>query len=102
MSNTLKMTFGYQNTDFTRKVTVKNVNSSLTAAAIKTNIKGVNSSITGGTSDGLPTFFRSDDFDSTNSIGAFSGITAAQLESTTVTVIPLVDSDDEEEDESNG
>ena len=98
MSNKLTMTFGYQNTDFTRNVTVGNVAASLSAATLKTRIKGVNSSISGGTSDGLPTFFRSDDFDSTNSIGAFSGITAAKLESTTETIINL----DTEGDATNG
>ena len=101
MNNKLKMTFGYENTDFTRNLTIANVADSLTSG-IKNKIKAVNTSLAGGTAGGLDSFFRSDDYDSEAGIGKFSGITAAQLESTTVTVIPLVDSDDEEEDESNG
>lgn len=89
MSNTLQLTYGYQSTDFTRKVSIGNVAESLSAATIKANIKAVNASIAGGTSDGLPTFFRSDDFNATQSVGAFTGITAAKLTSQTVTNIDL-------------
>lgn len=97
MSNNLKMTFGYQGTDFTRNVKITDIAAD-DLSGIKSKIKAVNASITGGTSDGLPNFFRSDDYDSEHSIGAFTGITAARLESTTVTEIDL----DTEGDATNG
>lgn len=97
MSNKLRLTFGYAGTDFTRNYTVANVADSL-KSGIKDKILALNSSLAGGNSGGLNTFFRSDDFDSDNNVGNFNKITAAQLESTQITVIPLV----EEEDENNG
>lgn len=97
MSNKLKMTFGYKDTDFTRNFTISNVDDSLTSG-IKSKILAVNASLSGGTSGGLDTFFRSDDYDSENSVGKFSGITAAQLESTTTVIIPLADDAEEEGD----
>lgn len=97
MSNTVKLTMGYSGTDFTRNVKIADI-AAEDLDSIKTKIKAVNASIVGGTSDGLPAFFRSDDYDAENSVGTFTGITAAQLESTTVTVIDL----DTEGDATNG
>lgn len=94
MNNKLKMTFGYEGTDFTRNMTISNIDDSLTSG-IKAKIQAVNASLTGGTSGGLDTFFRSDDYDETENVGKFNRITAAQLESTTVTVIPIVDAEEE-------
>ena len=98
MSNKLKMTFGYEGTDFTRNLTIADVDASLTGASIKSKIQAVNASLTGGTSGGLNIFFRSDDYDAEENIGTFKGITAAQLESITTTVIPLLEGDDDEEE----
>lgn len=97
MSNKLKLTFGYNGTDFTRNFTISDVDSSV-ASGIKSKILALNASMTGGTSGGLNTFFRSDDFDSEENIGAFNGIKAASLTSETVTVINL----DTEGDATNG
>lgn len=95
MNNKLKMTFGYENTDFIRNMTIANVADSVTSG-IKAKIQAVNASLAGGTAGGLDSFFRSDDYDSEAGIGKFNRITAAQLESTTVTVIPIVEADEEE------
>lgn len=93
MNNKLKMTFGYEGTDFTRIYTVSGIADSL-RSGIKAKIQAVNASLAGGTSGGLDSFFRSDDYDETENIGKFNRITAAQLESTTVTVIPIVDAEE--------
>lgn len=95
MNNKLKLTFGYAGTEFTRNYTITNVADSLTGG-IKSKILAVNASLAGGNSDGLNNFFRSDDYDADENIGAFTGITAAQLESTTITTIPLADSEEGE------
>ena len=97
MSNKLKLTFGYAGTDFTRNFTISDVASSL-ASGIKPKILELNASVSGGTSGGLNTFFRSDDFDAEENIGTFNGIKAASLTSETVTVINL----DTEGDATNG
>lgn len=87
-SNTLKLTFGYEGTDFTRNLSIGNVADSL-VPYIKTKIKAVNASVVGGTDDGLSTFLRSDDYDPEEGIGTFAGITAAQLTTTETTHINL-------------
>ena len=89
--NSVTLTLGYSNTEFTRKWKLDG----LSAAAlpnVKSKILAVNASIAGGTDDGLADFFRSDDFDDSdpnNIIGKFTGIVAAQAESTEVENIPL-------------
>ena len=89
MSNKIKLTFGYDGTDFTRNLTLNGVESSVTAApaTIVTKIKAVNASIAGGTDGGLGTFFLADDYDGTD--GKFAGITAAQIITQEVTNINL-------------
>ena len=52
MNNKLKMTFGYEGTDFIRNMTISNIDDSLTSG-IKAKIQAVNASLTGGTSGGL-------------------------------------------------
>lgn len=106
MSNKIYLTFGYENTDFTRNVSIANVDDSIAANAanVKTAIRSVNTSLTGGTSGGLDTFFRADDYDvttdPTNPVGKFNGITAAKIVSETITPINL--DIDTEGDSSNG
>ena len=97
MSNKLRLTFGYDGTDFTRNFSISDVEQA-DISTIKSKIKALNSSVAGGTSGGLNTFFRSDDFDSEENIGAFNGIKAAALTTETVTVINL----DTEGDATNG
>lgn len=88
MSNSLKLTFGYTGTDFTRNFTLSNIGTVASAHAdITTKIKGINSSVAGGTDDGMNTFFLADDYDGTN--GKFAGITAASIVTETVTHINL-------------
>jgi len=87
-SNTVKLTFGYEGTDFTRNLTIGNVADSV-LPNVKTKIKAINASIVGGTDDGLSTFLRSDDYDQEEGIGTFAGITAAQITATETTYINL-------------
>ena len=88
MSNTLKMTLGYNGTDFTRNFNIANVDDN-DISTVKTKIKALNASVSGGTDNGLSAFLRSDDFDATEGIGTFSGVTAASVVSTTVEYINL-------------
>lgn len=89
MNNSIKLTLGYNQSEFTRNMTIGNVADSIASdsATIKEKIRAVNESIAGGTDDGLVDFFRADDYDGTG--GTFAGITAAQIVSTEVTVIEL-------------
>ncbi|MBQ7454372.1 MAG: hypothetical protein IJS69_04910 [Selenomonadaceae bacterium] len=89
--NSVTMTFGYTNTDFTRKYKFDGLSASDISGA-KAKIKAINASIAGGTDGGLSDFFRSDDYDDSDPnaiVGKFSGIVAAQVDSTTETVINL-------------
>ena len=90
MSNSIKLTFGYKNTDFTRSYTISDVESSICAApaSIKSAIQAINTSLEGGTSGGLDGFFRADDYNAAESIGAFNHINSATIyESTTQNII---------------
>ena len=87
-NNSIKLTLGYEGTDFTRNMTISGVADSL-VSGVKTRIKAVNASIAGGTDDGLTDFFRAEDYDSTQGIGTFTGITAAVVTTTETTHINL-------------
>lgn len=91
MTNAIKLTLGYDQTDFTRKITLGNVDDSIASdsASVKAQIQAINASIAGGTDGGLSTFFRSDDYDGVG--GTFAGIVAAQIDSTEVTNIDLTE-----------
>ena len=82
MSQTLKMTFGYGESDFTRQY-AHEVADSL-ALDCKTKIKAINTSLAGGTAGGLSSFFISDDGEHN-----LTSIVSAQLESQTVTYLDL-------------
>lgn len=87
-TNNIKLTCGYKDTDFTRKYTITGVDSlSADKETVRGKVQAINGSLEGGTSDGLDTFFRSDDYDASESIGAFSGITEAVISNVTETVI---------------
>lgn len=89
--NSVTMTFGYGGTDFTRRYKFDGVPDS-SLAGVKSAILAINASLAGGTDGGLKDFFRSDDFDDSDSsdiIGQFTGIVAAQIDSTQVTEINL-------------
>lgn len=85
MANSVTMTFGFGGTDFTRKYKFENVSASA-LTGVKAGIQAVNASLTAGTAGGLSLFFVSDDYIA-DSIGAFTGITAAQIDSVTESVI---------------
>ena len=85
-TNTIKLTCGYEDTDFTRVVTISDVDS--TAAAVETvraKVQAVNTSLAGGTDGGLSDFFRSDDYDASEGVGALKEITQAVINEQTVT-----------------
>ena len=91
MAKTLTLTLGYKDTNFTRQMKFGGL-SDADLADIKENIAALNASITGGTDDGLAEFFRSDDYDATDSqnvVGICTGIVAAEADETTTTIIDL-------------
>ena len=82
MAKTLKLTFGYEDTEFTRQYNF-DVADSLDGDAAKVAILGVNTSLKNNTDDGLSSFFVSNEGDD------FTLITAAQLEEVNKTVLDL-------------
>lgn len=87
--NSVTLTLGYSNTDFTRKYKITGMDSSA-FSSVKTKILAYNAAIP--TAD--KTVFISDDYDpsdSENVIGEFAGIVAAQYDTTEETNIPLFD-----------
>lgn len=82
VNNSVTLTFGYADTDFTRKYTFGGI-SATALDAIKTNVLAVNASLSAGTAGGLSSFFLSDAGEH------FNGIVAAQYETTEETIIPL-------------
>ena len=88
MANSVTLTFGYKDTDFTRQYKFTNVENAA-VSSVKANVLAFNASISGGTAGGLSTFFISNDYDAAEGIGTFTGITAAQYTAQTVTEIDL-------------
>lgn len=88
MANSVTLTFGYKGTDFTRKYKFDDVEN-VSASAVANNVIAFNASVTGGTDDGVGTFFISDDYDATNNVGELASITAAQYDTVTTTIINL-------------
>ena len=91
IKNSVTLTFGYGGTDFTRKYKFDGVSSAV-LNDVKTGILAINASLTAGTDGGLKEFFRADDYDDSDPsdiIGEFTGIVAAQIDSTQVTEINL-------------
>ena len=88
MANSVTLTFGYKDTDFTRQYKFNNVEHAA-LSSVKANVLAFNASISGGTAGGLSTFFISNDYDAAEGIGTFTGITAAQYTAQTVTEIDL-------------
>lgn len=91
MKNSVTFTFGYGGTDFTRKYKFDGVSDDV-LEDIKPAILALNASLAGGTDGGLKEFFRADDYDAedpTDIIGEFTGIVAAQIDSTEVIDINL-------------
>ena len=90
MANSVKLTFGYKDTDFTRQYNFTGVADSV-LSGVKNNVMDFNASISGGLSAaaGLSSFFISDDYNSATGKGEFTGIVAAQYTSESVTEIDL-------------
>lgn len=76
------LTFGYADTDFTRKYKFDDV-SNAALSGIATKCKAINASLLSGTAGGLSTFFVSDGGD------CFNSIIAAQSDCASIDVINL-------------
>ena len=90
-TRSVTMTFGYSNTDVTRKYKFDVVSEEALEAA-KDKILAINASLKGGTDGGLGDFFRADNYDATdpnNVVGKFTGIVAAQTDELEATDIDL-------------
>lgn len=86
-TNSVTLTLGYSNTDFTRKYKFTGMDSSA-FTGVKSKIQAYNAAIPAADKK----VFISDDYDDTDSenvIGEFAGIVAAQYETTEETSIPL-------------
>ena len=84
----IKLTCGYQNTDATRQYKFTGVDSvSAATETVRAKVKAINESLAGGTDGGLKDFFRSDNFNAQESIGALSEITQAVIDNRVETVI---------------
>lgn len=84
----VKLTLGYEGTDFERAMTIKGVDSvSATASTVKSKVQAVNASLSGGTDGGLSNFILSDDYDASESIGALKEIKTCVIDKTTKTVL---------------
>lgn len=82
MAYSVKLILGYENSNQTRSLLFNDLPSE-TINNVKTRAKAVNASISGGTDDGLASFFKDDDGNN------FSGIQAAQIIAETVKNIDL-------------
>ena len=65
MNNSLKVVLAYTGTDFKRAYNFTDVTQEAITSA-KNKILAINASLQAGTSDGMDTFFLSDDYDGTN------------------------------------
>lgn len=84
----IKMTLGYTDTDFTRTMTAKGVDSASAAAnTVRTKAQAVNASLEGGTDGGLNSFFLSDDYDQSEGIGTLKEISQVIINQDDVTVL---------------
>ena len=81
-TNSVTLTFGYENSDATRRYKFDDVSSSV-LSGIVTQCKAINGSLSAGTAGGLSTFFLDDDGNH------FASIIAAQSDETEVTIINL-------------
>ena len=88
MANSATLTFGYTNTDFTRRYKFEGLTQTQ-CTNLKSNVKAINASLAGGTAGGLSAFFISDDFDASTGTGYFNSIVGAQYEASTLTEIDL-------------
>jgi len=80
IKNSVNLTFGYTNTNFTRTMTLDGL-SAAALPSIESKILAINESLAAGTDDGLADFYRSDDFDASQNIGRFNKIKSARVES---------------------
>lgn len=77
MTHSVKLQLGYRNSEQTRELIIEEPTTS--DMEIKNRINALNASIAGGTSGGLDTFLRADDYNpNEQEQGTFDGIIAAQ------------------------
>lgn len=90
LKNTVKITLGYDGTDFQRTMKFDSVADSL-VSGVKAKCKAINASLAAGTDGGLGEFFRADTYaaGASATIGTFNAITAAQIDSTETYYINL-------------
>ena len=84
MANKLYLTTSYTDTTQTRTYTINDVSDAFMqdsgANTVKTRIKAINTALENGTSQGLNTFFRADNYDGEGA-GQLSKISAAKITS---------------------
>lgn len=88
MSAIANITFGYDGTDFKRNYALELADSIAPADRndfVRNAVKAINASIAGGTDGGMSAFFLADDYNGT--IGAFSGISYADVSVDNVNII---------------
>lgn len=83
-TNSVTVTLGYANTDFTRKYKFNNLTAEQCAGA-KARILSYNANLP----EDDKSVFISDDYDTAQNIGTLTGIVAAQYETVEYTRIPL-------------
>lgn len=86
IENNVSFTLGYTNTDKTRTYSFNGV-SSTALTSVESKIQAINESLAGGTDNGLGVFFRSNDYDASQSKGIFNKIVSARIESVQETYI---------------
>lgn len=73
MTYYITLDLSYNNTDLNRKLVIPDVAENDAAlATVRNKVQAVNDSLSGGTDDGLSTFFRADDGSTLNKISAFT------------------------------
>ena len=86
MVNSITLTLGFEDTDFTRQIKLDNLaDANIVANDVRTKVKAINASLAGGTAGGLSTFFLSDDGDH------FTEIIAAQIDNYEAEYLDLSD-----------
>ena len=82
--NSITLTLGFEDTDFTRQIKFDNLSSSaIDVSTVKARVLAVNASLSAGTAGGLSTLFLSDDGDN------FEKITAAKIDTVDTTVLDI-------------
>lgn len=89
-NNSVKLTFGYKDTDFTRTYKFDGLSAGV-LDDVKPKILALNASIAGGSGAGIEEFFLADDYaaGASATVGTFTGIVAAQIDTVEEIVLNL-------------